>query len=238
MNRRTLLKAAGISLALPNLDIFAEQKKNERIRRFVGISSPLGAYPASFFPEQAGKNYQFSHVTKPLEPFKDNITFFKNLDHGLTGGHKGVAALYSGVKLQDAVRNPIAYPEKNISLDQKFADNVGFKTRFHSLSVEPATNGLTNQQNVVSWTKNGIAVPRLYDPTFMFNKLFRQDSAAEIKLKKKQAVLSGSILDAVLGQSKNLNSRLGKADKSKMDEYFTSIRDLEIKLKSQKQWIS
>lgn len=237
MNRRTLLKAAGTCLALPNLNIFAENQK-QAVRRFVGISCPLGTYPESFFPEGSGKNYKLSNATEPLEACRDKVTFFKNLDHGLTGGHKGIAALYSGVKLQDAVKNPIKYPQKNISLDQKFADNVGFKTRFHSLSVEPALNQLSNPMNCVSWTRNGIAVPRVNEPMFMFNKLFRQDSAADIKRKTKQADLQGSILDAVLGQSKNLNNRLGKADQSKMDEYFTSIRDLEVKLASQKQWLT
>lgn len=237
IHRRTFLKAAGTCLALPNLDIFAENQK-ESVRRFVGISCPLGAYPESFFPKGSGKNYQFTHVNKALEGYKDKVTFFKNLDHGITGGHQGIQALFNGVKLQDATKNPLQYPQKNISLDQKFADNVGFKTRFHSLSVEPAMSQLSNPLNTVSWTRNGIRVPRTNDPMKVFNKLFRQDSAAEIKKKAKQSELQGSILDAVLGQSKNLNNRLGKADQKKMDEYFTSIRDLEVKLTSQKQWLN
>ncbi|MCH2207470.1 MAG: DUF1552 domain-containing protein [Lentisphaerales bacterium] len=237
IRRRTFLKAAGTCLALPNLNIFAGNQQ-EAVRRFVGISCPLGAYPASFFPQGSGKDYKFTHVNKALEGCKDKVTFFKNLDHGLTGGHQGIHALYSGLKLQDATKNPLKYPQKNISLDQKFADNVGFNTRFHSLSVEPALSNMSNPLNVVSWTRNGIAVPRVNDPVFMFNKLFRQDSAQDIQRKAKQAELQGSILDAVLGQSKTLNSRLGKADQSKMDEYFTSIRDLEVKLASQKQWLT
>ena len=122
MDRRYFLKAAGVSIALPGLESFANTKKAEKVRRFVGISGPLGVYPPGFFPTGEGKNFQFNDTTKPLEAIKEDVTVFKNLDHGLTGGHGAVHTLFSGVKLQTAKSNPIDYPEKNISLDQKYGD--------------------------------------------------------------------------------------------------------------------
>ena len=235
MNRRTMLKAAGIAIALPNLEIFAEQKKAEKIRRFVGVAGPLGVYCPTFFPQGEGKNYKLSKVTKHFEPYRDKITFFKNLDHGINGGHQGIHTLFSGVKLVDANSNPVTYHEKNISLDQKIGDTIGYKTRFHSLSVSPAMKpgGL---MNTVTWTKNGIAVPRIENAGLLFNKLFKQDSKAEITAKTRKANIRSSILDAVMGQSRAMNSRIGKADQEKMDQYFTSIREVEMKIQTQKKW--
>ena len=235
MNRRTLLKAAGVSLALPNLDIFAEQKKQQQIKRFVGIAAPLGVYPPAFFAKGKGKNYSFNETTKPLEKFRNDVTMFTNLDHGLTGGHGAIHTLFSGVKRQDA-NSSIRYPEKNISLDQKFANTVGFNTRFHSLAVCPSQKNKLGLGNNTTWTKNGIAVPNIEDPAILFDKLFKQDSQQVIKSKMRKADIRGSILDTVMGQAKTMNNKLGKVDQQKMDQYFTSIRGLEKKIKIQKNW--
>ena len=237
MDRRTFLKAAGASIALPNLEVFSNSKNSEKIRRFVGIAAPLGVYPPAFFPKGEGKNYQLNETTKPLEGFRDKVTLFKNLDHGITGGHQGVHALFSGLKLKDAANNSM-YPEKNISLDQKFADFIGYKTRFHSLAVCPSQKNKLNLMNTTTWTKNGIGVPNIEDPGLLFNKLFKQDSQAQIQKNIRKANIRTSILDAVMGQSKAMNKKLGKTDQEKMDQYFTSIRGLEKQILSQKKWFS
>ncbi|EDM28499.1 hypothetical protein LNTAR_11301 [Lentisphaera araneosa HTCC2155] len=237
MNRRTLLRGAGVALALPNLELFADVKKPEKIRRFVGFCGPLGVYPPTFFPQRGGKDYQLTETTQPLEAHKKDITIFKNLDHGLRGGHKGIHAFLSGVKLQDATSN-ILYPEKNISLDQKFADAVGHKTRFHSFAVCPSEKNRLGLMNTTTWTKNGIAVPNIEDPLILFNKLFKQDSPDQIQQNLRQTDIRKSILDAVLVQSKTMNAKLGRADQQKMDQYFTSIRELEQKIQLRRKWIN
>ena len=80
MNRRTLLKDAGVALALPNLEMFADVKKPEKLHHVVWVCGLLGVYLPAFFSSRGGKNYQLSETTKPLEPFKNDITIFKNLD--------------------------------------------------------------------------------------------------------------------------------------------------------------
>ncbi|MCH2207460.1 MAG: DUF1552 domain-containing protein [Lentisphaerales bacterium] len=235
MDRRNFLKAAGVSIALPNLEAFSSTKKGEKIRRFVGIAGPLGVYPPNFFPKKGGKNYQFNESTKALKDFKSDITIFKNLDHDLNGGHRGVHALFSGVKREDANAN-VLFPEKNISLDQKFANYAGYKTRFHSLAVCPSGKNKLNLMNTTTWTKNGIAVPNIEDPAVLFDKLFKQESPQTIKDKKRKSGIHTSILDTVMGQAKIMNKTLGRADQTKMDQYFTSIRGLEKKIQVQKGW--
>ena len=237
MHRRTLLKGAGVALALPNLEMFADVKKSEKVRRFVAMTAPLGVYPPAFFPERGGKTYQLTETTNPLEPVKQDITIFKNLDHGLRGGHKAIHTFLSGVKLQDASSN-ILYPEKNISLDQKFADHVGHKTRFHSFAVCPSEKNRLGLMNTTTWTKNGIAVPNIEDPLILFNKLFKQDTPEQIKQNLRKTDIRKSILDAVLAQSKTMNARLGRADQQKMDQYFTAIRELEQKIMLRRKWIN
>lgn len=236
MDRRNFLKAAGVSIALPNLEIFANNKKTEKVRRFVGISGPLGVYPPGFFPKGQGKNFQFNDTTKPLEAIREDVTVFKNLDHGLTGGHGAIHTLFSGVKVQAAKSNPVLYPEKNISLDQKYGDFIGHNTRFHSLVVCPSVKNKIGLGNNTSWTKNGIAVPNIEDPQLLFDKLFKQDSPQLIKSKLRRADIRTSILDAVMDQTKAMNKKIGKADQVKMDQYFTSIRGLEKQILSKKSW--
>ncbi|MCM8530687.1 MAG: DUF1552 domain-containing protein [Lentisphaeraceae bacterium] len=236
MDRRNFLKASGVAIALPSLEAFANAKKAEKVRRFVGFAGPLGVYPPGFFPTGKGKNFKFNDSTKPLEAIRDDVTVFKNLDHGLTGGHAAIHTLFSGSKLQTAKSNPILYPEKNISLDQKYADNVGHKTRFHSLAVCPSQKNKIGLGNNTCWTKNGIAVPNIEDPQLLFDKLFKQDSQELIKSKLRRADIRSSVLDAVMSQAKSMNKKIGKADQEKMDQYFTSIRGLEKKITSKKSW--
>lgn len=238
MNRRTFLKAGGVCITLSGFEAFAD-KKSENIRRFVAMSNPLGMYAPTFFPKGAGKNYEYPAAIKPLEKHRGNLTIFKNLDHGISGGHKAQPAFLSGLKLKTAYDAPEIHKEKNISLDQKFANYIGHKTRFRSLTVSPETySDFTQDKNSVSWTHNGIRVPIITDPLMLFNKLFKQDSIQALKKKARDYNLEKSILDTVLQQSKVFNAKLSRFDKEKMDQFFTSIREVELKIHNQSQWIT
>jgi len=113
-------------------------------------------------------------------------------------------------------------------LDQRAAEHVGSKTRFPSLTIG-SDSGLHGGCQM-SWTRTGTRVPPIPGPRELFHALFVQDGKAARQQAKDRIALQGSILDAVLGDANSLKRRLNQADRHKLDEYFSSVRDVEIKL--------
>ena len=158
------------------------------------------------------------------------MTLFSHLQHpGVTGGHGAVHTYLSGVKMNNAS----AMPEGNISIDQKAAEYIGADTRFSSMQFTVGSNAM----NRLSWTRNGVAIPPQNNPYTIFNKLFRQEAAADRQALKKHYNESDSILDAVRLHAAQLQKKVSRDDRLKLDEYFTSIRELEKKLDMRKQWV-
>lgn len=197
------------------------------VKRMVCVGNPFGMYADGFFPEENGSNYTLPSVLEPFEAHRSDLTIFSNLDHGVTGGHRGVHALLSGVRIQDAGH----MPEGNITLDQKAADFIGAGTRFPSLNT--ATSGGCE----MSWTRTGVRVPPIKDLGSVFEALFVEQGAEAKQHRAKELRLNASVLDAVRGQAKSLQRRLGKSDQEKLDEYFTSVRELEKKIGMSKEWL-
>ena len=199
-------------------------------KNLVCIGNLLGFYQPAFFPKTAGKNYEFPKLLKPLEPHKKDFTLFSGLDHGVKGGHFAVHSFLTGVLSMDAKSRP----EGNISLDQRAAETVGGTTRFPSLTI--GSEGGIHGGCQMCWTRSGTRVPPIPGPRELFRKLFVNETAETRANAKDRFHLKNSILDAVQGDAKTLQSKLGKADQEKLDEYFTSIRHVEKQLELQKQW--
>lgn len=232
LDRRTFLRGAGTSIALPFLSAmtpaFAATKSNPK--NLVCIGNLLGFYQPAFFPKTSGKNYEMTQLLKPLEPHRKDFTLFSGLDHGSKGGHFAVHSFLTGVLSMDAKSRP----EGNISLDQRAAETVGGTTRFPSLTI--GSEGGIHGGCQMCWTRSGTRVPPITGPRELFRKLFVNETP-EIRANAKDRFhLKNSILDAVQGDAKTLQSKLGKADQEKLDEYFTSIRHVEKQLELQKQW--
>ncbi|MCM8537354.1 MAG: DUF1552 domain-containing protein [Lentisphaeraceae bacterium] len=222
MNRRTILKAAGLSLLLPQLESFGEIKEN-KIHRMLCLSFHLGLYTPELYPVKAGKDFETTELLKPFEGNKYSV--FSGLDNPqVGGGHNGAVGVLTGF-YDGSGKN-------KISVDQAGADINGQTTRFSSLSFRGSSN-FNNAQ--ISWNKFGQPVAQEYRTDKIFNKLFgvRKDSKEqrEILIKKK------SILDAIYGQAKGMNKNLLAKDKNKIDEYFTSIREVEKQLKRREYWL-
>ena len=95
-SRRSFLRGAGVCLALPMLEMQADQPKSSQpIKRFVAVSNPFGFFPDAFFPNQAGANYDLPQLLRPLKEHRNRFTVFSHLDHGLSGGHKACHAFLS-----------------------------------------------------------------------------------------------------------------------------------------------
>ena len=154
------------------------------------------------------------------------------LDHGVKGGNVAMSSFRSGVK--NAVAKGM--PEGNITVDQRAAEMMGGATRFPSLTLgsESGIHGGC----LMSWTRSGTRVPPISTPRELFQKLFINEDAKSLAASMDRLDVKGSILDAVHGDAKSLQRQLGQRDKEKLDEYFTSVRDVGKQIELRRQWAS
>ena len=245
INRRVFLRAAGVSLALPLLEslgarVFAQNSAvgtlpgktagAVRPQRMVCIGNMLGFYPSAFFPKNTGRNYDLPVDIEALKPLQNDLTLFSGLDHGIKGGHFAIHAFLSGVRNADAK----GMPEGCITMDQRAAETIGGATRFPSLAIgsEDGIHGGC----LMSWTRSGTRVPPINTPRALFRKLFVSDGDTDRSRAMDRLALKGSILDAVNDDAKALERQLGQRDKEKLNEYFTSVRDVEKQIELNRRW--
>ena len=232
LNRRSILRATGVSLALPCLDAFAPKRAHAAAdakprRRTVCICTPLGLHPAYFFPEKAGKDYELTPYLEVLKEFRNDFTVVSGLSHaGMSPGfaHQASASFLTGA--QNAGRPGF---RNAISLDQFAAEHIGGRTRFPSLALSGEGAGL-------SWTRTGALVPAATSPSKVFAKLFLDGKPDEVQGQVNRLADGRSILDDVRDQAGTLRTKLGTDDREKLDEYLTSVRELEKRLARDEAW--
>lgn len=229
LNRRQFLQGTGIALSLPALESFTlgSSKQQKSPRRLLCVGNHLGFYPGNFFPKEAGKNYVPTSTLKPLETHRDDLTVVSHLDHGLNGGHKAVQGFLTSIKKEEAA----GFPEKNISLDQAAAEHVGSSTRFPSINT-----GIGNGTDMC-WTRAGVHVPPVNNPAALFRGLFVNSPQSERKAEHARLKHRASMLDALRDSASALNQTLNAADRDKLDQYLTSVRDVERRLQMSKEWL-
>lgn len=242
--RRFVLKTLGASLALPGLPslmaktaeaskaIQATSGAGVGANRFVAVANLLGFQQKQLFPETEGKGYEKTKLLSPLWDNRENMTVFRGLDHGIKGGHFAVHSFLSGVLNSEAQNRELG----NVTIDQYIADEVGVETRFPSLTV--GSEGGIHGGCQLSWTKSGVRVPPITGPAELFEKLFVSDSKARQARREEENRLQASILDSVLEDANRLSRQVNSEDKDKLDEYFSSIRDVEKRLELRKRWTS
>src|SRR5690606_7305100 len=118
-----------------------------------------------------------------------------------------------------------------ISLDQHIAERIGPLTRFPSLTL-----AVNTASRSLSWTGSGVAIPPEESAATVFNQLFLQGSPEEVDRQVHRLDTGRSILDTIAGQAKDLSRSVGSRDRSRLDQYFTSVRDLENRLQAAKTW--
>ena len=234
MNRRSFLKGTLGAMALPALESvgFAQINSARVSKRLVCIGNSFGFHAPHFFPKDGGKFTSIPPALLPLKNQLHNCTLFSNLDHGVKGGHFAVHSFLSGVKQSQAA----SMPSGNLSLDQRAAEVLGSQTRFPSLVVG-SENGLHGGCQM-SWTRSGVRVPPIEGPRELFRKLYLQDDQKNQKIFRQKFDLKKSILDATLEDAKSLSKELTGRDRDKLDEYFTSIREVEMKIHQREKWQS
>jgi|SRR5579883_2673206 len=228
LTRRHMLKAAGVSLALPWLEATAPVRAAPTAvpRRMVLICTPLGLHPTNFFPAKSGKDYTATPYLDILKDFRNDFTVFSGLSHvGVDSGHDSIYTYLTGAQ----------HPERRagfrntISLDQLAAEHIGDETRFPSLAL--AGEGFS-----LSWTRSGALVPSECWPASTFAKLFIDGKPDEMAAQIRRLRDGQSVLDTVGEQAKSIQNGLGNTDREKLDEYFTSVRELEKRLAKAEEW--
>lgn len=229
LSRRTLLRGAGFTLALPFLESMLRAGQTAAVpRRMVAIETNMGIMPQFFFPEKAGRDFALTPYLDKLMKHRDKMTVFSGVSlPGVTGGHQAERCFLTGTP----------HPERGgfrnwVSLDQFAAEHVGNATRYSSIPLSMTSEG----GRTLSYTRSGAPIPAENSPRKLFQKLFVQGKASEVEANVEALRQGRSMLDFVGDQSKRLNKDLSKADQQRLDEYYTSVRELEKRLHSAEEW--
>lgn len=243
LSRRTFLRGTGAFLALPLLEAmtpaFAEVRPGPASaggamatgapRRFFAICNNLGLLPDQFFPKQPGRDYTPSPYLELLAQHRDQFTVFSGVSHpDVDGGHPADNCFLT------AAPHPASGGFRNtISLDQYLAERIGHLTRFPSLTL-----GVNVQQGQrsLSWTGSGALIPCEESAAQTYARMFVQGTAAETEAQVRRLQTGQSILDTVAGQARAMRRSVGARDRERLDQYFTSVRDLEQRLQMAREW--
>jgi len=233
INRRHFLRGTGAAmLTLPALEAMTPTFGRaggsvESPKRFVAMCATLGFHAPFFFPEKAGPDNTKTPYLSILRNHGKDFTVFSGLNHPEQQGNNGHASEMTW--LTSAKRPGLSGFKNSISLDQVISQKIGIETRFPSLVLSTRSGSL-------SWTSTGVEIPSVTSPSELFKSLFVEGSEQEVKKEMHQLRSGRSILDTIMGEGRKLESRLGPRDREKLDEYLTSVRDLEFRLQQSEGW--
>lgn len=232
IHRRHLLRGGlAASLSLPWLNAMSAahspRANAEPVRRFVAMNAGLGFHTPFLFPDKPGRNYQLSPYLEQLKEHVSEMTVISGLSHPNQNGNNGHASQMTW--LTSAPRPGLAGFKNTISIDQVIANQVGKNTRMPFLA-------LTSTGGSLSWTANGVNIPAERSPAKLYKALFINGNDREVTEELKKLGQGKSILDAVMADANRLQKKVGPRDKQKLDEYFSAIRDLEIRMTQNEEW--
>ena len=227
MKRRTFLKGTGVSLLLPQMESLGQIAQVDSPRRLLTIVNHLSFYQPKLIPKKEGVFDKAPPLLAELSDQFKHMKVFSGLDNPAVQngfGHTPCVGILSGYFNKLRRKN-------RLSIDQAIADLIGDDTRFKSLVFQAGENLNFSQ---ISWDKHGLPVYQIDSPRKIFNLLFQINE----KEKTQQQVLAEdrSILDAVFSQAKSMGKNLNAADRAKLDEYLTSVREVEKTVKRRAYW--
>jgi hypothetical protein len=227
--RRQFLRAGGVALGIPLLESTAATRarsaEGTAPRRLVTICAPLGIHTPFLFPEEQGREYRPTRYLEPLQPLREQFTVISGLSHPMVdGGHAAEKSFLTGAAHpgQPSFRN-------SISLDQFAAERMGHHTRFPFLSLSAGYGG-------ISYTRSGVLIPAEDKPSRLFGKLFLEGSEREKQQQVRRIRDGQSILDLVGEQTRQLQRQAAAAERQTLDQYFSSVRQLERRLEQAERW--
>ena len=233
LHRRSVLRGTGTCLALPWLEALqagsSGRPADTPIPRMGMFYFGTGMNMREFYPDGFGNDATLSRILKPLEPHRGQFTALSGtwLEHG--GGHDGAYPFATAIPRGE---------KQIVSPDQQVAEVHGRHTRFPSLqlSVKRGTSFGSQALATISWNRQGVPLPAENDPGVIFNRLFRPESDDQKLASTEEFRQRGSVLDSVLADARLLQAQLSAADRQQLEQYFSSIREVELGLKREIDW--
>ncbi|MFT4557517.1 MAG: hypothetical protein ACI93T_004047 [Porticoccaceae bacterium] len=209
--------------------VFGKTTNEPVPRRMLLISNNLGVLPEPFFPKSTGRDYRLSPYLSELAGFRDDFTVFSGLSHpDVEGGHSTENCFLTGA------RSPTRSGFRNtISLDQFASEQLGQVTRFPTLNLGV---NIDKANRSLAWTRDGVLLPAQDSASALFRMMFVQGDSAAVARQLHRLEERGSILDTLLDDTRQFSSRLGNNDRNRLDQYFTSVREVEQRLQTAREW--
>ena len=246
ISRRTVLKGLSTAVALPWLEAmgpmasWAEEASPTKTapNRMAFLYVPNGKNMADWTPASEGTGFELTPILEPLAPVKEDILVLTGLTadgaraHG-DGGGDHARALASFLTGAHPVKTDGTDIRNGISVDQVAASRIGDQTRLASLEIGCEAGAMAGNcdsgyscvySSTMAWRSATQPLPKEVNPKLVFERLFGAGAGAD---RAKRDQLRQSILDFVREDTRELNGKLGKNDQRKLDEYFSSIRDIE-----------
>ena len=233
LSRRTILRSLAGSVALPALSAMTPRSAwaagatpNVPARMLVAHFG-TGMNLHEFFPKEFGLDCDLPQIVRPLDDYRKRMTILSGMKLQYGGGHTGDYTFLTGTEGWTS-----SGIQGGVSADQVVANAIGGQTRFPSLqlSIQRGTNFGQQGLATLSWSESGIPLAAENDPFLLFNRLFGVDNAKQAAERENNFRRRGSILDYVQSEANQIKRKVGQNDKVKLDEYFSAVRDVWLKL--------
>jgi hypothetical protein len=244
LSKRHFLRGTGALIALPALESIGFQRFASAAatapatppKRAVFMGIGFGVTKETWYPDpsQTGSDYKLSPGLAPLARHKSDFTVVQGCSNQYTNeAHWGSTFWLTGANRYSVPGQNMA---NSVSVDQVVAQQLGGDTRFASLQLNGSELQGHGPGLSLAWDQRGKPVAGQDDPVQLFHKLF---SADDLPLEQRQAAIAEnrSVLDAVLTEAKRVQRGLTKTDTDKLDEYFQGIRDIEVRLGKDEDWL-
>jgi hypothetical protein len=241
VNRRHFLRGMGAAVALPLLNCMRPSRllaadEAAKPRRSVFVYIPNGVNVLTWQIQQAGRDYKFSEPMMPLEKHRQNITPISGLHHpgGIGQAHVCADTWLTAAKIS---QEGGAY-HNTVSCDQLMAEVTAPQTRFSSLELSISAGvGQPNNACTLAWSRDGVPLPAEDNPRTVFNRLFGEEPGG-VESRRRNLDRRHSVLDVVLDDAKSLRKNLGGEDRTKLDEYLHSVREVEVRTERLDAWLN
>lgn len=246
LSRRTVLRGLGVSLALPWLEATSTIAKAAVVApspvRMAFIFVPNGVVMNNWVPKTEGYGFELSPTLQPLAPVQDDLTVITGLTHDkgrANGDGAGDHARSASVFLTGSQprKTDGEHIRSGMSVDQLAAKAVGQNTRFSSLELGVDPGRMAGNcdsgyscaySSNISWSSESTPVGKEVNPKLVFERLFGGGKQSEVdKSQQQREALHKSVLDFIADDAKRLQSKLGRNDNRKLDEYMTGVREVE-----------
>ena len=197
-------------------------------KRMVCVMTNTGLLPENFWPKETGQEYTPSRYLAHLEPLRGRYSVMHGLSHpDNSGGHVVEKSFLTGARFPSS-----AVFKNSISVDQLAAETLGHHTRLPFLAL--GVNG--QHDGLLSVSRDGVFIPPELSPAKVYQRLFTPDTPEESARRMREIGQRVSTLDFVNDKAKRLSRSLGAEDRGRLDQYLTSVRELEQRLEQARVW--